>query len=161
MNNLSTNTAPNTTPEADSSQIASALLDRIKAKRQIINGYISKHEPRHNRLINFSIISGCLAALLTVGPGVGGNDFVNAIKNYATFGIPIWQILCFAASLCSVVAVITNSMLKSSDIKQKVDIARSCDAKLEGLEMMVELSQIENKQATQLYAKYLSEIPHV
>lgn len=52
-------------------------------------------------------------------------------------------------------------MLKSNDLASKINGARSCDAKLEGLETMLELSQINVKQATPLFAQYLAEVPHV
>jgi hypothetical protein len=42
-------------------------------------------------------------------------------------------------------------MLKSHDTASEIASVRSCDAKLEGLATMLELSQIELKQAVSLY----------
>jgi len=140
---------------------ADALLTKIRTKRQQLADYIDKSEPRNLRLINYSIISGALAAALTVGPGIGGVDFIDSANNVASFGIPIWQILCLIATVLSVSAVIINGMLKSHDMTSKITSARICDAKLEGLETMLELGQISLEQATPLYTQYLADIPHV
>ena len=137
------------------------LLTKIRKKRHKLAAYLAKSEPRYMRLINFSIISGALAASLTAGPGIAGNGFVDTVKDAASFGVPIWQVLCLLATILSVSTVIMNSMLKSHSLTSKINSARSCDAKLEGLETMLELSQINVEQATPLYTQYLTEMPHV
>lgn len=140
---------------------ADALLEKIKTKRQEVADYLKKHEPRHSRLITFSIVAGAAAAALTAGPGVGGGGFIEAAKGVVSFGIPVWQVLCLLATLLSMTVVITNGMLKSKDLTSKIARVRGCDAKLEGLEIMLEMQQIELQQATSLYTQYLTEIPHV
>lgn len=137
------------------------LVNKIKAKRQELASYLAKTEPLNSRLINSSIIAGAIAATLTAGPGVGGEGFINTAKNMVSFGIPVWQALCLAASILSVVAVIANGMLKSHSLTTKITKTRACDAKLEGLETMLELNQVDLKQATQLYTQYLTEISHI
>jgi hypothetical protein len=145
----------------DNKSDTDSLLMKIRIKRQELADYLGKSEPRHLRLINSSIISGALAAALTAGPGIGGGGFINSVKDIVSFGIPIWQALCLAATILSITAVIINGMLKSNDLTSKIASARSCDAKLEGLETMLELTQINVEQATPLYTQYLTEIPHV
>lgn len=138
-----------------------ALLKKIRTKRKALSDYLSKIEPRSSRLINYSIIAGAIAAGLTAGPGFGGEGFINTAKTMVSFGIPVWQMLCLVATLLSVIAVISNGMLKSHDLTSKIGQARMCDAKLEGLETMLELEQIEVKEAAQRYTQYLTEIPHI
>lgn len=140
---------------------ADALLKKIRTKRQELADYLAKNEPRHLRLINSSIVAGALAAALTAGPGIGGDGFINSVKGIVSLGIPIWQVLCLVATILSVAAVVINSMLKSHDLTSRITSARSCDAKLEGLETMLELEQINVEQATPLYTQYLTEITHV
>lgn len=140
---------------------ADALLQKIKTKRREVADYLKKSEPRQSRLITTSIVAAALAAALTAGPGVGGGGFIEAAKGVVSFGIPVWQVLCLLATILSVAAVITNSMLKSNDMTSKIAQVRGCDAKLEGLEIMLELQQIDLQQATTLYTQYLTEIPHV
>lgn len=137
------------------------LLTKIRNKRQELAAYLARAEPRSLRLINASIISGALAAALTAGPGIGGEGFISAAKNIVSFGIPIWQLLCLLATILSVAVVVSNGMLKSNSITSKVEKTRTCDAKLEGLETMIELAQVDLKQAAQLYTQCLTEIPHI
>lgn len=102
-----------------------------------------------------------LAAALAAGPGIGGGVFIDSVKDIVSFGIPIWQALCLAATILSVAVVIINGMLKSRELSSEIINARSCDAKLEGLETMLDLAQVDVAQATRLYTEYLTEIPHV
>ncbi len=138
-----------------------ALLKKIKAKRQDVADYLDKNEPKQSRLMKTSIVSAALAAALTAGPGIGGGGFINALKGVVSFGIPIWQVLCLVATLLSVAAVVANGILKSYNLTSKIAKVRSCDAKLEGLETMLELKQIDVEQATSRYTQYLTEIPQV
>lgn len=138
-----------------------ALLKKIKAKRGEVSDYLKKNEPRHSRYITISIVAGALAAALTAGPGVGGTGFIESAKGVISFGIPVWQVLCLLATLLSMSAVITNGLLKTKDLTSKITQVRGCDAKLEGLETMLEFEQIDLKQATSLYTQYLTEIPHI
>jgi hypothetical protein len=138
-----------------------ALLDRIKTKRREVSDYLKHNEPKQSRYIMISIVAGSLAAALTAGPGFGGTGFIDTASGLFTFGIPVWQALCLLATLLSVSAVISNGLLKSNDLISKVSQARGCDAKLEGLEIMLDMEQIELKQAASLYTQYLTEISHV
>ena len=140
---------------------SSVLLTKIRNKRKELAEYLARTEPRHTRLINSSIVFGALAASLTAGPGVGGDGFISAAKEVVSFGIPVWQMLCLAATVLSVSVVIVNGMLKSHGLTSKVAKTRACDAKLESLEIMLELEQIEIKQATQSYTQCLTELSHI
>lgn len=137
------------------------LLAKIKTKRQQLSDYLAKTEPRHSTLILCSIVAGALSAALTAGPGVGGENFIDAAADVASFGIPLWQVLCLAATVLSVLAVVANGLLKSYDLTSKIASARTCDAKLEGIQTMLELGQSDVEQATQQYTQCLAEMPHV
>ncbi|MEM6842386.1 MAG: hypothetical protein AAF944_20135 [Bacteroidota bacterium] len=137
------------------------LVARIQDKRRELATYLIKQEPRNARLINSSIVAGALAAALTAGPGAGGEGFISSAKGIISFGIPVWQVLCLSASVLSVIAVIANGMLKSNNLSAKITKTQACDAKLEGLETLLVLGQVDLKQATQLYTQYLTEISHI
>ncbi|WPP53463.1 hypothetical protein [Catalinimonas niigatensis] len=137
------------------------LLTKIRDKRKALAEYLAKNEPWNARLINTSIIASAVAAALTVGPGVGGEDFVDTAKNVMSFGIPVWQLLCLSASILSVAAVIVNGMMKSHSLSTKLEKTRACDAKLEGLETMLELEQVDIQQAAQIYTQCLTEVAHI
>jgi hypothetical protein len=137
------------------------LLKKIATKREKVSAYLAKTEPRNSSLITCSIVAGALAAALTAGPGVGGDGFINSVKNVVSFGIPIWQVLCLVATLLSVAAVIANGMLKTNNLTAKIGTARACDTKLERIETMLELGQIDLAQATREYTECLMTIPHI
>lgn len=137
------------------------LLEKIQIKRKEVSMYLKKVEPRQSRYITISIVAGALAAALTAGPGVGGDGFIDTASGLLSFGFPVWQVLCLLATLLSMSAVITNGLLKSKDLTAKISRARGCDAKLEGLETMIDLDQIDVEQAASQYAQYLSEISHI
>ncbi len=63
------------------------LLKKIKNKRQELADYLARNESRHSLLGNSSIVFGALNAVLTVGPGVGGNGFIDTVKDAMPFGI--------------------------------------------------------------------------
>jgi len=138
-----------------------ALVLRIKAKRKQIADYLNKTAPRHSWLITCSIVAGTLAATLTAGPGVGGEGFISTAKNVVKFGIPVWQVLCLAATGLSIAAVITNGMLKSYDYASKIANASRCDAKLEGIEIMLEFDQLNVGEATKQYTQCLTEVSDI
>jgi hypothetical protein len=137
------------------------LLAKIKSKRQEIADYLAKTEPQNFRLINISIICGALAAALTAGPGIGGAGFIDSAKNVVSFGVPVWQAICLAATGMSVLAVVANGKLKAQNLSTRIASAKACDSKLEGLQFMVELGQIDVKQAISLYTQYLTEVSHI
>lgn len=137
------------------------LLSKIKEKRAELASYLAQVEPRNTRLINTSIIFGALAAALTAGPGVGGDNFISSVKDMVSFGIPVWQMLCLVATILSVTVVIVNGMMKSHSLTSKIATTRTCDAKLEGLETMLELDQVDLQQATQVYTQCLTEVSHI
>jgi len=145
------------TPQ-DSTEI---LLEKIQDKRYEIDTFLATKEPRNRRLTNIAIICGAIASVLTAGPALGGNTFTALISNALGLSSPAWQLLCLAATIFSVTATIAINMSKSSDIRSKIDSARGCEAKLEGLQTLLELKQIEIAQAASLYSNYLTEIPHV
>jgi hypothetical protein len=52
-------------------------------------------------------------------------------------------------------------MYKSNDIASRLAKAQGCDAKLEGLETLLELDQIGVKEAATQYTQYVAEIPFI
>lgn len=137
------------------------LLGKIRTKRQELSRYLEKTEPRHSAMITTSIVAGAFSAALTAGPGVGGEGFISSVSSVGSLGLPVWQVICLAASILSVAAVVANGLLKSYDLTFKIASARTCDAKLEGIETMLELGQVDLKQATQHYTQCLAEMPPV
>jgi hypothetical protein len=59
------------------------------------------------------------------------------------------------------VATISANIYKSRDIATRLSKAQTSDAKLEGLETLIELGQIDLPKAAIQYTQYISEIPFV
>jgi hypothetical protein len=128
------------------------LLQNIGAKRSEIRSFLSKTEPRNVRLVNMAIICSAIAAALTAGPAFGGKTLTAWLE---TLGLrsPVWQLLCLGATACSVAAVVVTNMSKSHEITSKLFRAQTTDAKLEGLEALVQMDQIEIDKASSLYVQ--------
>ncbi len=137
------------------------LQHKIATKRKDLANYLAKTEPKNTLLITSSIVCGALAAALTAGPGFGGEGFVGQFQVSESLGLPLWQLLCIVASLMSITAVIANGLLKFNDLTGKISQARMHDAKLEGLETMIEFGQIDLAQAAREYTECLSKIAHI
>lgn len=134
------------------------LLQKVADKRSEIEAFLSKTEPRNVRLVNTAIVASAIAAAFTAGPAFGGETLTAWLTKTLGLTSPVWQLLCLVATACSVVAAIATNLSKSYAIAAKLASARQTDAKLEGLETLIETDQISMKQASSLYAQYLEDV---
>jgi len=137
------------------------LLQRIAGKRSEIAAYLSTTQPRNRRLANTAVICSAIAAALTTGPAVGGKPLTAWLTGTLGLTSPVWQLLCLAATVCSVAAAIATNMSKSHETVSKILRAQTCDAKLEGLETLIDMDQIDLQKASSLYTQYLPEISFI
>lgn len=135
------------------------LLQKIEAKRQEIQSYISKTKPRKRRLANTAIVCSAIATALTAGPAFGGKTFSDWLTETLSLVSPVWQLLCLGAVIFSVAAAIVTNLSKSQDIVSKLQNAQSTDAKLEGLSTLIEMDQVDVDEASSHYVQYLNDIP--
>jgi hypothetical protein len=61
------------------------LLAKIEDERVQIESYLRRARPRHARLTVITLVSTALAAALTAGPALGGQDFTTWAAR--TFGL--------------------------------------------------------------------------
>jgi hypothetical protein len=139
----------------------SALLSHIQDKRAEVSQFIKTADGRNRRLTNIAIICGAVSAALTAGPALGGKSVNTWLTDTFQVDQPIWQILCFGAMVCSVAATIATNMSKSHEVYAKLLLAQTCKAKLEGLQSQAEMKSLDVKQASEQYAKLLTEISFV
>jgi hypothetical protein len=139
----------------------SSLMTRIQEKRAEVTKFIQTTDRRNRRLTNIAIICGTVAAALTAGPALGGKSLNTWFTESFDVSLPIWQLLCFAAMVCSVAATIATNMSKSYDVLAKLMQAQVCNAKLEGLHSQTELKSLDVKQSSEQFAKLLTEISFV
>ena len=120
------------------------LLERIRAKRASIAAYVSRLEPRGARLMNASIVASALAAVLTAGPALGGERFASGARRLMLLpeDAVVWQALCLAATVASLVAVVATNLYKSGDLAARLSRAEAAGAQLEGLEALVEFGRL-------------------
>ena len=135
------------------------LLQKVAGKRSEIRSFLSKTEPRNTRLVNIAIVCSAIAASLTAGPAFGGKTVTAWLTETLGLTSPVWQLLCLGATGCSVAAVIATNMSKSHEIATRLLRAQATDAKLEGLETLIEMDQIGIEKASSLYIQYLDDIP--
>jgi hypothetical protein len=136
------------------------LLKRIRNKRRSIRSYLNHLEPTGMRLANFNIICGAIATVLTAAPAIGGSALIDVIGS-SDPSSQTWRMLFAAAALFSLVSTIAAEMYKSREIASRLGKAQACDAKLEGLETLLALDQIEFKNSATQYTQYISEIPFI
>lgn len=139
------------------------LIKRIKDRRRNIQSFVSSLEPKGVLLTNVNIVCSAIATFLTAAPAVGGKTLMDALgaSSPDTIG---WRVLLALAALLSLVSVIVANMYKSQDIATHLSKARACDARLDGLEMLLELKRIDLDDATTKYFQLLPEIdfiPHL
>jgi len=143
-----------------SSETRESLLKRLRDRRRSIKWFIDNLEPTGTRLTNFNIVCGAIATALTATPAIGGKPLMDVlgITDPNSF---TWRILFATAALFSLVSTIAANLYKSHDIASRLGKAQVCDAKLEGLETLLELDQIALKEAATQYTQYIADIPFI
>ena len=137
------------------------LLQKIVEKRRELANYLRMTEPRSVRLTNIAIVCGAISAVLTATPALGGNDLVKWLTAALDSPLPIWQLLCFGAMICSVAATIATNMSKSHETTARVMKAQACDSKLEGLETLLEVGSVDTESASTQFADAIKDVPFV
>ena len=144
-------------------EVRQALLRRIKARRASINAFVRDLEPRGARLTTLSLVCSSVATALTAGPALGGARLTDGAANLLNLSDNslVWRILCLAAMIASIVAAITTNMYKSRDVATRLAKAEASNAKLEGLEVLMEFGQLPTNEAVNLYQQYIAEVPFI
>lgn len=137
-----------------------SLLKRIKDRRRSIHSFIKHLEPKGVLLTNVNIICSTVATLLTGAPAIGGEKLMKAVSQVDP-GSDEWRIVVAVAALFSLASVIAANLYKSHDMAANLNKARSCDAKLEGLETMLELNKITLDDAATQYTQFLPDISFI
>jgi len=139
------------------------LLSRIQARRESIAQFVADLRPRSNRLANLSIVASALAAALTAGPALGGPKFAESVQAGLSLSTDsaVWQVLCLAALVVSVIAAVAANLVKRQDAVARISAAEGCGAELEGLQTALEFDQVTLSVAVGLYQDAIAKIPFV
>jgi flavin-binding protein dodecin len=137
------------------------LLAKIEDERVQIESYLRRARPRHARLTVITLVTTALAAALTAGPALGGQDFTTWAAR--TFGLAsssaVWQPLCLAAMLVSITAAICVNLNQASKADSKIVSAEVCNTELACLQTLVEFHQVSLDEALKLYQQHLTRVP--
>ncbi len=133
------------------------LIKRIKCRRRNIQSFVSNLEPKGVLLNYVNIICSALATFLTAAPAIGGKTLMDALgaSSQGTIG---WRVLLALAALLSLISAIVANLYRTQDIATHLSKARACDARLAGLEMLLELRKIEVDDGATKYTELLPEI---
>ena len=142
------------------SETPQSLLKRIKDRRRSIRSFVKNLEPKGILLTNVNIICSAIATLLTAAPAIGGKTLMDAVGASSPDSIS-WRILFALAALLSLVSAIAANLYKSHDMASNLNKARACDAKLEGLETLLELNKITLDDAATQYTQFLPDISFI
>jgi hypothetical protein len=138
-----------------------ALLDKIRAKRAEIDTFLRTMEPRSERLTNITIVCGAISAALTAAPALGGRSLTDWLTEIFGLTLPVWQLLCFGAMICSIAVTISTNLSRSQEITSKIMKAQACDAKLEGLETLIEVGRVDVDSASNQFVNALTHITFI
>jgi len=137
-----------------------SLLKRIQDRRRSIKSFVKNLEPKGVLLTNVNIICSAIATLLTAAPAIGGKTLMDALGASSPSTIS-WRVLFALAAMFSLVSAIAANLYKSHDIASNLNKARACDAKLEGLETLLELNRITLDDAATQYTQFLPDISFI
>jgi hypothetical protein len=134
------------------------LQQRIRDKKDQIEEFLRKTQPRSDRLTIASIVSAGLAGLLTAGPAAGGPSFTQALTQTLGTTSPSWRLLCAAATILSFIATTALAVHKVQDLTNKVARAQAAHAKLEALETLLDTTDIPISKAADQFARIVPDV---
>lgn len=141
-----------------SSLTRQSLLRRIREGRQRVKWFIYDLEPIGTRLTNVNIICGSIVTVLTAAPAIGGQPLMDELVTADPSSVTR-RLLFVTIALLSLFSTIAANLYKSHEIASRLGRAQVCDAKLDGLEALIELRQVSLEEAATRYVQYIAEIP--
>ncbi|MGO4384981.1 hypothetical protein [Specibacter sp. RAF43] len=144
-------------------QARQELSAHIIQRRSSILAFLRDARPRRNRLINISIFGSALAAVLTVGPAVGGTRFTGAVQGIFSLHDDsiVWRVLCLAAVLLSLAAALATNLANSHAVAAQVTAAEACSAELDGLVSALAFGHLPTDNAVELYRQYVAKVSFI
>ncbi len=136
------------------------LLSRIRRRRHNIRVFVEHLQPTGRLLTNVNIVFGALATVFTVTPAIGGKALLDVIGESNPDSLT-WRWLFGLAALFSLLSTIAAKLYKSRDIATRLAAAQTGNAKLAGLETLLELEQLPVRKAAEEYNRVNSEVGFV
>jgi hypothetical protein len=136
-------------PPDTAQDTARVLSERVREKHAEIKAYTRALVRRTARYNTIGIICSALATVLTFG----------GISLAPVFGSIVWKPLCLAAAVCSAISAICLNLVRSSASPESIEKAHRVDAKIEALQLQLDLKQIPLAQGLELYSQVLADLP--
>ncbi|MFI7060638.1 hypothetical protein ACIBL3_06625 [Kribbella sp. NPDC050124] len=148
---------------AENPDVRAELRAQIETRRAGIAAFLREVRPRRNRLTNISIVSSALAAAFVAGPALMGVTFTKRVQGGLSLDNPadVWQPLCLAALIVSLISVISSNLSKSQDLSARVTAAEVCNTELEGVLTSLQFGHLSVEDAVEQYQESVSKIPFV
>lgn len=139
------------------------LSENIEHRQSTIKLFLRQERPRRNRLATTGVVGSALAAGFTAGPAFGGTKFAAGVQGALSLeqSSIVWQVLCLAAMLTSVVAAVSTNLANSHSVAARVSAAETCNAQLEGLQTALNFGRLPLVDAIQLYQQYTTQVAFV
>ncbi|WP_458778696.1 hypothetical protein [Arthrobacter sp. D3-16] len=139
------------------------LIEEIEQRQSVLRQFLRQQRPRRNRLVTASVVASALAAAFTAGPAIGGTRFAAGVQGVLSLqqSAMVWQVLCLAAMILSLVAALSTNLANSHSVATKVTSAESCNAQLEGLQAVLRFGRLPMEDAVQLYQQYTAQVAFV
>lgn len=140
-----------------------ALLRRIERREADIGAYLQVARRRRDRLSLVGIVAGATVSLATAGPAVGGQDFAATMGDVLPVGSDsvIWQALCVAALVASVLGTVAAGMQRADDAAGKVSAAEACGTELDALATALSFQGMPVGEAAERYQSITAKISFV
>lgn len=125
------------------------LLIELRRQREQLERFLRRNQPRQLRLSGLAVTASTLAAVLTAAPALGGQSFTSALTKLPGLQSPSWRWICGVATLLSTLASACSQLLQSSRLEEKVNRCQTARARLDALELGLELGQFHRNYAAE------------
>jgi uncharacterized membrane protein YozB (DUF420 family) len=119
----------------------------IQRSRGEVTDYLNRVRTRQRRLLTLAVVAGALATLFAATPAIGGKPLSDVL--------PVWQLLCAFAAICSLIAAIATQLQKSSNLEANVARAETVRARLDILNIGLIAGNLSREQAANEYGECL------
>lgn len=113
------------------------LLEEIDTQQKCVDAYLDGAKPRFSRLTTVNIVASAVAAALTAGPAMGGPSFTETLQRILSLSeqATVWRVLCLGATLLSIAAAVSLSLLKADNLPGHVAVAEAARTHLRALQI--------------------------
>jgi hypothetical protein len=132
-------------------QVKEDLLKRIRSKRRRLETFVTQLDRSGARLTTVSIVCGAAVAILNGSEMLGAQKLSPALR---------W-VVPGTAALISLAGAAAAGVYKFRDTAARLAKTQECGARLEGIEMLVEVGQLDVREAVLRFEKCLAEIAFV